>query len=276
MSVGESQWSDLPRRLTTIFIGVPILWIIWSSSEWRVIFFHGTHLTICWEWLNLSGCHWSFPLLSFGLSLIADEFFVAAFTSTIALLSILTAAIPLSPAKAEAFTTGLILICLPFRSWNSLADSSFRDTVSVLLTVWNCDTGALVAGRLTKSAGWQISPLWLQRISPSKSVGGLVGGLVFGALTFWSLPWFWQLMETLQLTAIAVDLPVESQPSLLRLQAGALLSLAAILGDSWESTIKRRYGVKDSGKLLPGHGGVLDRFDSSLIAVMIYPLLWSR
>ncbi len=215
-------------------------------------------------------------MLSFGLSLIADEFFVAAFTSTIALLSILTAAIPLSPAKAEAFTTGLILICLPFRSWNSLADSSFRDTVSVLLTVWNCDTGALVAGRLTKSAGWQISPLWLQRISPSKSVGGLVGGLVFGALTFWSLPWFWQLMETLQLTAIAVDLPVESQPSLLRLQAGALLSLAAILGDSWESTIKRRYGVKDSGKLLPGHGGVLDRFDSSLIAVMIYPLLWSR
>ncbi|GAX24587.1 phosphatidate cytidylyltransferase [Fistulifera solaris] len=276
MSVKASQWSDLPRRLATISIGVPILWIIWSSDEWRVLFFYGTHLAMCWEWLNLSGCHWSFLLLSLGLSLVADEFFVAAFTSTIALLSIMTAAMPLSQTKAEAFTTGLIFICLPFRSWNNLAESSFRDTVSLLLTVWNCDTGALVVGRLTKSAGWQVSPLWLQRISPSKSVGGLVGGLLFGAMTFWSLPWFWQLMENLQWTTIAVSLPVESQSSLMRLQTGALLSLAAILGDSWESTIKRRYGVKDSGKLLPGHGGVLDRFDSSLIAVMIFPLLLGR
>lgn len=230
-------------------------------------------MAICWEWMNLASCHWSFLLLSLGLSSVTEEFIVPAFTGTTALLSIFIAAKPVSSATAESFTTGLIVICLPFRSWNSLAENSFRDTVSLLLTVWNCDTGALIAGRLTKSAGWQVSPLWLQRISPSKSVGGLVGGVVFGSLTFWSLPFFWELMESLQLTPIEVNMLEGSQSSLHRLQVGALLSIAAILGDAWESTIKRRYGVKDSGKLLPGHGGVLDRFDSSLIAVMIFPFL---
>lgn len=230
-------------------------------------------MVICWEWLNLSGCHWSFVLLSLVLSCATEEVFVAAFVGTIALLSVFIAAKPLSPARAEGFTTGLILICLPFRSWNLLAERSFRDTISLLLTVWNCDTGALVVGRLSKSAGWQVSPLWLQRISPSKSVGGLFGGLLFGTLTFLSLPLFWQMMESLQLSPIEEAATEENQTPVHRFQIGILLSIAAILGDSWESTIKRRYGVKDSGKVLPGHGGILDRFDSSLIAVMIYPLL---
>lgn len=270
MSLTTSQWSDLPRRLATICIGVPILWNILSYDEVRILFFHGTHVAICWEWNTISGCHWSFVFLSLGLASVAEETFPAAFVGTIALLSVFTAAKPLSPATAESFITGLILICLPFRSWNALAAYSYRDTVSLLLTVWNCDSGALVAGRFSKSAGFQISPLWLQRISPSKSVGGLLGGLIIGILTFWSLPFFWQLMERLQLTPIEANSLAEKQTSLHRIATGFLLTTAAILGDSWESTIKRRYGVKDSGKLLPGHGGVLDRFDSTLIAVMIY------
>jgi CDP-diglyceride synthetase len=51
---------------------------------------------------------------------------------------------------------------------------------------------------------------------------------------------------------------------------GLCLSVAAIVGDTWESAVKRHYRVKDTSRFLPGHGGILDRFDSSLVAVLVY------
>ena len=55
-----------------------------------------------------------------------------------------------------------------------------------------------------------------------------------------------------------------------RFRLGCALSVMAILGDLWESILKRTFEVKDTGAILPGHGGVLDRFDSSLMAVILY------
>jgi phosphatidate cytidylyltransferase len=178
------------------------------------------------------------------------------------------------------------------RLWLSLVTSSssgrdtgndsggFVPTISLLLTVWNCDTGALLAGRLLGKYSPR-QPVWLHRISPNKSVIGLAGGLVGGVLTYYNLGYFWKWMERLHLLPSVVGHHRLSRllgfgtvwrdaPWKERLAVGCILSLAAVIGDLWESSLKRRYAVKDTLAWLPGHGGILDRFDSSLLAVGIY------
>ncbi|MEM1128359.1 MAG: phosphatidate cytidylyltransferase [Bacteroidota bacterium] len=120
----------------------------------------------------------------------------------------------------------------------------FLLTLSLFLFVWATDTCAYYVG---KSIGRR--PL-APSISPKKtlegSLGGLVGALIVGVgVKVWALP----TLDWGHLLALA-----------------ALCSIGGQLGDLLESRFKRQAGVKDSGRLLPGHGGVLDRFDGLLIA----------
>jgi len=114
----------------------------------------------------------------------------------------------------------------------------------VFLVVWSTDIGAYFAGRAI--GGPKLAP----SISPNKTVAGLVGGVISAAV----LAGAW---------ASLVKLP----PTLLWL--GAPLAVAAQLGDLFESGLKRRAGVKDSGTWLPGHGGLLDRLDGLVPVAML-------
>lgn len=121
----------------------------------------------------------------------------------------------------------------------------------LLLTTWASDTFAYFAG--VKWGKRKIVP----NISPSKSLEGYVGGFIGCLLTG-------------ILYAVIVGIPFS-----LGFGAGFLTGIAAPLGDLFESKLKRYCGVKDSGVLLPGHGGVLDRFDSLLFSapmVLVYLL----
>ena len=121
----------------------------------------------------------------------------------------------------------------------------------LILGVWSFDTGAYLVGR-------QIGRhKFLTHISPSKSVEGVVGGLV--ATT---------VVTALMLAGLG-------QQPLGALVLGPLLGLSAQAGDLAESMLKRAAGAKDSGTLIPGHGGILDRIDSFLFAgpvVAVYVL----
>ena len=119
--------------------------------------------------------------------------------------------------------------------------------------IWSADTGAYLAGRT-----WGKHKL-APAISPGKTIEGLVGGLV-AALLIAALVGV--LMWELSIAKI-----------LLWLLAIALVTLFSVAGDLFESIYKRRAGVKDSGKLLPGHGGVLDRIDSACAALPPYMLV---
>ena len=114
--------------------------------------------------------------------------------------------------------------------------------------VWATDIGAYFAGR--RFGGPKLAP----RISPSKTWSGLAGG-VAAALLFGFILHFW------------LGLPV-------RLAAACgILAVAAQGGDLFESSLKRRAGVKDSSNLLPGHGGVMDRLDGVVAAAPLAALL---
>ena len=122
----------------------------------------------------------------------------------------------------------------------------------VFLLVWCADSGAYFVGR--KLGRRKMAP----NVSPNKSIEGLAGGLVTGLLVVVVISVF-----KLQLTGTALVAFVA---------LSALTILASVLGDLFESMLKRRAGVKDSGTILPGHGGILDRIDSLLSATPIFAL----
>jgi phosphatidate cytidylyltransferase len=118
--------------------------------------------------------------------------------------------------------------------------------LTVLLGVWGFDTGAFFTGRFF--GRHKLAP----KISPAKTWEGVIGGMVF-SITF-----------SLILTVIPLGIPWY-----LAIILGILIGVAATLGDLAESLIKRQTHVKDSGHFMPGHGGVLDRVDSILFAIIV-------
>jgi phosphatidate cytidylyltransferase len=120
--------------------------------------------------------------------------------------------------------------------------------VLLVLGVWAYDTGAYFVG---KRFGRR---RFLAHISPSKTYAGLIGGIV---------------AATVVVGAVLNGL---GQPPVGALVLGPLLSLAAQAGDLAESMLKRAAGAKDSGRLIPGHGGILDRVDSFLFAAPVVTL----
>ncbi|MFZ5476407.1 MAG: phosphatidate cytidylyltransferase [Myxococcota bacterium] len=119
----------------------------------------------------------------------------------------------------------------------------------VLASTWLGDTGAYFAGRFFGK-----TPLF-PRVSPKKTVEGVVGGLLLSMIGACVVKYVGGL--PFSYAAVAV--------------LGGVLDLAGVVGDLAESMLKRAFGVKDSGWIMPGHGGILDRIDSLLFSA---PLLW--
>lgn len=161
---------------------------------------------------------------------------------------------------------------------------------NLLFIVWMSDTGALVLGRSTtkrsnnadkegnKSDLNRTRPgafvSFLKSISPGKTLPGILGAIITGPIS--------ALVYPITLSSTTVSILGDQCPVTLRLLSqfchplsqkmllGLLLSLAGIVGDLAESSTKRMSKKKDSGGLLPGHGGVVDRFDSLLVAGIAY------
>jgi CDP-diglyceride synthetase len=201
--------------------------------------------------------------------------------SVFALFLVLTAGVFLL-MRQHHWLTGLLLLTTPFRCWAKIQmrpDDAFINSVSLLLVVWNADTGAMLTGRIAGIVNQKYPalkrlpmPEWILRISPKKSMEGFMGGILGGVWTavHW-IPWLvhWASPPTSD-TFVSIWIKSSLQN---RILLGLVLSVLAILGDLVESSVKRQSQAKDSGSILPGHGGILDRFDSSLLAVLLYQVI---
>ena len=150
------------------------------------------------------------------------------------------------PAAAlGSILTTVAYIAVPFGMVTYLLQGwSYHLFIGFMLLLWTNDTGAYLLG---KAFG---RTKLLPTISPGKTVEGFIGGIVVAVAVGVALAWLWPDLSTAQWMGCAV-----------------VVAVTATMGDLLESAFKRSAGVKDSGNLLPGHGGILDRFDGFLLAL---------
>ena len=152
------------------------------------------------------------------------------------------------PFISVAYTLlGIVYVILPFVSFFSLAFITdvydYRFPLGFMLILWGNDTGAYLIGRFFGKHRL------FERISPKKTWEGLIGGVLLALITSQVFAHYFPVLAAWQWGGVAL-----------------VVSVFGTYGDLVESMLKRSQQVKDSGAILPGHGGLLDRFDGLLLA----------
>jgi len=254
--------SNLRLRLLSALILIPPALAVVYVGGWAfaalVAVFAGIAL---YEWLRLVD-----PAVPHGVVV----FVVTAFALTMAggawqspgfgleLGAVFTAVLFIVARLHRAKSPLWIAFGLPYLAGGGLAMLYLRGvpaaglalSLYLLAVVWGTDSGAFVAGRLI--GGPKLAP----RISPKKTWAGLFGGMALAAAL-----------------GYAVALGLGARRPLVALGLAVILAGVAQAGDLFKSVFKRRAGVKESGTLIPGHGGALDRIDGLVLAAMVLSLI---
>lgn len=151
-------------------------------------------------------------------------------------------------SRIAVLALSLIYLTVPICLVASLAiqDDGFHPHIimGLLILTWVNDSGAYFVGSIFGKH--KLYPI----ISPGKTWEGIIGGILSTLLLAWSLNYFFGEFTAIQWTVL-----------------GIIVTIFATLGDLTESMLKRNFNVKDSGTLMPGHGGILDRFDAYLFLI---------
>ncbi|MFB9769286.1 phosphatidate cytidylyltransferase [Lactiplantibacillus modestisalitolerans] len=182
-----------------------------------------------------------------GLPAQLDKQYVVYFLVILLLLHTVWSRNRFSFDDAGVLTLGVLYIGMGFNYFTAARGISVYMLLYLMFIVWLTDSGAYMVGR--KLGRHKVTP-----ISPNKTWEGCIGGSVVGVIIA---------------GAFAIILNVGYQSVVSMILITLILSIVGQFGDLVESALKRYYGVKDSGKILPGHGGILDRFDSMLL---VFPI----
>jgi phosphatidate cytidylyltransferase len=159
---------------------------------------------------------------------------------------------PTFRSAVPTLAAGALVLVPAFTALVSLRDISPALLLAVMLSIWISDTAALFTGR--RFGRRKLAP----EVSPGKTWEGVYGGLAAVALY-----------------GLATGLPYGPRTSLAWTLLLLVLAVAGVIGDLFESQMKRAAGVKDSGSLLPGHGGWLDRIDAQTAALPLAALAFA-
>lgn len=182
------------------------------------------------------------PILNIAYALLGQIYVALPFALYNLLIFIPNAQFYYSPTATEALMGGAGDLA-QFLLWGKSV-KSFVFPLAFFVFIWLNDTGAYLAGiTLGKHR-------LFERISPKKSWEGFIGGALLDVVVAIVLSYFLPLLSTIEWIGMAL-----------------IVVIVGTYGDLWESLIKRTIGVKDSGNILPGHGGILDRLDSALLAI---------
>ena len=251
-----------PRILSALVLAPLPIAAIWFGSPWLPLLTAAAAGAMGWEWARLcrGGRVGRSGVLLIGTVVAAVV--AAALAGVVPALAValvgaallLAVALWLRDDAAPGWLAlGAVWVALPcvLLLWLAAAQGDGRFALLwVLAIVWATDIGAYICGRAL--GGPRLAPRW----SPRKTWAGLLGGILCAALAGWATAW-------------AVAMPGAGPLALL----SAGLAIVEQFGDLAESVVKRRFGVKDSSGLIPGHGGLLDRLDGLLAVVPAVALL---
>ena len=254
--------SSLGLRIVSALVLAPVaIAVVWFGWPWLPLLVAIAGAGMAWEWARL--CQEGRVGASGGLMIavvLASVGAAAAGQVGLGLgIAVLGAGMVFAAAKGERgeaswwLAAGALWLTLPcvLLLWIARADGAGRVTVLwIFAIVWATDIGAYAAGR--SLGGPRLAPRW----SPRKTWAGLLGGAGCAALAGWG---------TARVLGVSAVLPLVA--------ASAGLAIIEQFGDLAESVAKRRFGVKDSSGLIPGHGGLLDRLDGLLAVIPAVALL---
>jgi phosphatidate cytidylyltransferase len=240
------------RILSALVLAPAALVVAWIGSWALTILVTAAALVMLVEWHGIMGGAAFDPqgmvrgaallvaliVAGFGHAIIAA--IVVVVLTLLILLAVPNAALPRWSAVGVAYI-GLPCIALIWLRRNP--EGGLGVVLWLFAVVWSTDVGAYIAGRLI--GGPKLAP----RVSPNKTWAGLGGGVFAAALVGLLAVYFGEGTPPVGLVAVSI-----------------LLALVSQAGDLMESALKRRFGVKDAGHLIPGHGGALDRLDGMLFA----------
>ncbi len=250
--VSDSRSNLLWRTLSAVVLGPVVLAAVWygtpayegliligwvaAAVEWRALSGRGNAVT---EILFFAAIPMTILLAMF----FQPEMVLGAIAAVAAIVFIVAP----GPAGARLWPSGGVLyLCLPALALVYLRGlpGAGREVVLLLfLVIWATDIMAFAIGRAV--GGPRLAP----RVSPGKTWSGLAGGVVAAAAAALGAVWIWS-------GAVKLEMAL----------AGAVLAIVSQIGDLMESAVKRHFGRKDAGSMIPGHGGVLDRIDGLLAA----------
>ncbi len=261
--------SNLILRVISSLIIVPLVWyVVWCGKsvyeDYSVplfkIFLALLGAGLAWEWDTMFykkqtlGGLWVLITAMLTAFLAEDS---PSFTIWIILVG-MTLAYWKSNANL-AFSLGTVYVCLPLLALSWLyfvnLDNAKEMVLWLFFVVWATDVGGFIVG---KTVG---GPKLCPKVSPKKTWSGCVGGVVFAMLVAWIFAMFLKSYGYM-------DTPFHVTTRVLVFSAGCL-AVVSQLGDLFESYIKRRLDLKDSSNLIPGHGGVFDRVDGLIFAVVV-------
>jgi phosphatidate cytidylyltransferase len=255
------RWGDLGKRVSSAAILAPLalacLWL--GKGPWALLVALGAAGCAA-EWAGMNGNEprrWPVILLPVGLGAVPIVAMAAGAPAALFLAACLAAlAYVLFGRDRHALwlVAGFIYVAPAAIAMVRLRHVPLVgrwDMLFLVLIIWSSDIGAYLVGRLV--GGPKLAP----RISPGKTRSGAVGGLLAAGLVGYGVAlWAGGPIAVAHCVLIAVILGAASQ-----------------IGDLLESGLKRHFGVKDSGRSIPGHGGLLDRLDGMLTAAPVAALV---
>jgi phosphatidate cytidylyltransferase len=264
-TVPPANASALRTRVVSALILVPVAlaaayrgWPLWDA----LVAVMGA--CMAWEWARLCNGGRLSHVGAVSVAIAPVAVAVAALVGFIPALIIVGAGVVLiglgaslegarNPAWPAAGVAYVGVPCLAMAWLRAVPDDGLATLLWVLALVWATDTGAYIAGR--GIGGPKLAP----RVSPNKTWAGLVGGMVAAAVT-----------------GVAASFLLENAVAWITVPASTALAVVEQAGDLFESAVKRHFGVKDSSRLIPGHGGVLDRVDGLLaVSLAVAALSWA-
>jgi phosphatidate cytidylyltransferase len=266
-SLARAEADALKLRLVSALVLAPLpIAAIWFGPPWLPLLTAMAAAVMAWEWARLCrrGASGTNELAASGAVLVAavvGAVATAAFAQVALAFAVAAAGSGLVLWTAQRgrdpapiwLAFGTLWVALPCVSllWIAREDDIGRMTLLwIFAVVWATDTGAYAVGR--RLGGPRLAPRW----SPRKTWTGLVGGAGCAALAGWVTARWLGISPVLPLVAVSAGLAIVEQ-----------------FGDLAESVAKRRFGVKDSSGLIPGHGGLLDRLDGLLAVAPAVALL---